>query len=82
MIPPMTTPRRACATIEQILYTEINVMSFPLACNFDPVLKGRDGAMRPATTAVVRNVLIQEFRQIRLAVDIVPVPIVWDVVLG
>ena len=81
MIPPMTTPCRACATVEQILYAEINVMSFPLACNFDPVLKARDGAKRPATATVVRNVLIQEFRQIRLAVDVVPAPIVWDVVL-
>ena len=78
----MTASSYALSTIEQILYAQINIVTFTLPCNLDPVLKGRDGSMCPTAATVMWNVLVQHFSQIRLAIDVVPVPVIRDVVLG
>jgi len=78
----MTASGYSCATVEQILYAQINIVTFTLPCNLDPVLKGRDGSMCPTAATVMWNVLVQHFSQIRLAIDVVPVPVIRDVVLG
>jgi len=38
--------------------------------------------MCPTAATVMWNVLVQHFSQIRLAIDVVPVPVIRDVVLG
>jgi hypothetical protein len=44
--------------IEHVLDREVDVDSLRLAGNFDAVAKGRHGAVRPARSTVLRDVLV------------------------
>ena len=56
-------------------------MALALTGDFDPIGEGGDGAMGPARAAVVRDVLVEMFGEVRLTVDVVPGPVVGDVFL-
>jgi hypothetical protein len=46
----VTRTRRA--TVKQVLYSEVDVNTRPLASDLDPVCERRQGAVRPAAAAV------------------------------
>ena len=74
VISPVAAPRRPRTAIQDELDAEVDVVPFPVAIDLDPVHETGDRAVRPA-------VLVELLRQVRLAVDIVPVPIAGDVLL-
>jgi len=80
MIPPMTTPGSPRSTIQNKLNTQVDIVSFPIPCDFDAIHKTGDGTVRPARTAVVRNVLIELLREEGFSVDVIPVEVVGNVV--
>merc|ERR1719408_13267 len=59
---PVTASRGA--TIEHVLHGGVDVDALPLPCNLDPVRKGRHSPVRPAGTAVLRNVLVPRDRAV------------------
>jgi hypothetical protein len=48
-----------------------------VASNLDSVLQSRDGTMRPAGAAVLRDVLIQHGGAIIYSILVAPVEIIW-----
>ncbi len=50
MVAAVTRSGRFPPTIQNVLYAEVDVMSLPFSRDLDPVLEGRDGPVRPATT--------------------------------
>ena len=81
VISPVAAPRRPRTAIQDELDAEVDVVPFPVAIDLDPVHETGDRAVGPAAAAVLGDVLVELLCQVRLAVDIVPVPIVGDVLL-
>ena len=57
----MARSRNTPRTIQNVLDAKDDVVPLPLSRDFDPVLEARDGSVRPATTTVLRDVLVQHF---------------------
>mmetsp|Transcript_8001 Transcript_8001/g.17565 ORF Transcript_8001/g.17565 Transcript_8001/m.17565 type:complete len:330 (-) Transcript_8001:200-1189(-) len=59
-------------TVEDVLDRQLDVNALAATRNLDAVGKRRDGAMRPARAAILRNVLIQRWRAVVDAVLVAP----------
>jgi len=66
------------STVQNVLNRQVNVDTLCLSGNFDAVSKSRNRAMRPAASAVLRYVLISTHRGIVDAIDVSPVPCLWN----
>jgi len=58
--------------IEQVLHCQVDVHTLSFASDFDSVAEGGDGTVRPAGTAVLRDVLVPGHRAVALAVLVAP----------
>lgn len=77
----MTRACRVSPTIENELNGEINFIARGVASNLDAIGQGRECTVRPTGTTVLRNVLIQTLCEVRLAIDIGPREVGWQVIL-
>ncbi len=82
VVPPVTTPCRSGAAVQHELDGEVDVVPLAVPRDLDPIHERRDGPVGPARPAVVGNVLVEVLRQVGLPVDVVPVPVVGNVLLG
>jgi hypothetical protein len=80
MISTMAGSCRLRTTVQYVLNTEIDIVSLSLASNLDTIRETGQGSVRPATSAILRNVLIETVRQVADAVHVAPVKVVRQVV--
>jgi len=66
------------STVENVLDRQVDVDSLSLACDLDAVTQGTHGAMGPAASTVLGNVLVERLGQEAGAVDVAPVPLVRE----
>ncbi len=79
----VSTVARSCAfgsAVQNKLNTEVDVIALGVACDLNAISKRRQGSMSPATSTVLRNVLVKRFRQVTLAVDVTPVKGIGELV--
>jgi hypothetical protein len=72
VISAMTATRHVTTTIENVLNGQVDVVALSKTSNLDTIRETAQRSMSPATTAILRNVLIERMRQERYAVDITP----------
>lgn len=81
VVPSVTAPRFGGAAVQDPLDGEVDVVALALTCDFDAIGEGGDGAVGPAGSAVVGDVLVQMFGEVGFAVDVVPVEVVGNILL-
>ena len=69
----MTRSSHLSTAVQDKLNAQVDIIALGVACNLDAISERRQGSMCPATSAVLRNMLVQRFRQVTLAIDITPV---------
>ena len=81
MIPTMTGTGRFGSAVQDPLNAEVNIVALSLTSDLDTISQGRDCAVSPAGSTVVRDVLVEMLGEVGFAIDVVPVPVVGDVFL-
>ena len=74
---------RSChfgTAVQDKLNAEVDVITLGIACNLDAISERGQGSVRPATSAILRNVLVQRLGQVTLAVDVSPVEGIGELV--
>jgi hypothetical protein len=66
-------------TIENVLNAQINVVALTQTSNLDAIRETGQGSVRPATSTVLGNVLIEGMGQVAHAIHVAPVKVVRQV---
>jgi hypothetical protein len=72
MVSTIATSSNFSTAIENELNAKVDVVALAVARNLDAVTEGAQGAVSPATTAILRNVLVHGMGQVGDAIDGTP----------
>ena len=78
---PSTIAAKACVVaVHQDLRRDVDIGPCSLTSDFDTIREGRCRGVSPARATVLWDVLVPDISKIVRAVDIAPVPCLWQVV--
>ena len=72
----MATASRGGCAVQDVLNTEVDFVSRSISSNLDAISERGQGSVGPATSAVLRNVLVQRMGGVTFAINVAPVPVV------
>ena len=72
MVTPVARSGFLSPAVQNVLNTQINIIALSQASDLDAVRKAAQGSVRPATSAVLRNVLIERVCEVGNAIDVAP----------
>ena len=79
---PMARPCHIPCTVQNELDTQVDIIALTTAGNFDAVREGGEGGMSPTRPAILGDVLVELVSQAAFAVDVVPVPLFGQILMG
>ena len=78
----MARPCDILRAVQNVLNTQVDIIASAVAGDFDPVREGGQGGVRPARPAVLGDVLVELVGQAALPVDVVPIPLPGQILIG
>ena len=70
-----TASSGGCA-IQDVLDAQVDFVAGGISSNLDAISKRGQGSVRPATSAVLGDVLVQGMSSVTLSINVTPVPVV------
>lgn len=78
----MTRTRDVSRAVQNVLNRQVDIIPGAIAIDFYPIGERRERRVGPARSAILGNVLVQLMRQAALPFDVVPVPLLRQIILG
>ena len=82
MTSPPAATGNALSAIQEILHAQVDIIAHATAGNFDAVREGGEGGMSPTRPAILGDVLVELVSQAAFTVDVVPVPLFGQILMG